>query len=88
MPTEPFVPLTSDAPSGAAQTFRVLLAEKPELAQTFHPPAPPVENKPADTAGPIAPCEPRVSLVREGDRITAIHIQCSCGQVMDLACTC
>ena len=31
-------------------------------------------------------CEPRVSLQCEGDRVTSIRVQCSCGQVMDLAC--
>jgi hypothetical protein len=31
-------------------------------------------------------CEPQVLLQRDGDRITSIRIQCSCGQVMDLAC--
>jgi hypothetical protein len=31
-------------------------------------------------------CEPRVMLQRDGERITNIRIQCSCGQVMDLAC--
>jgi hypothetical protein len=27
-----------------------------------------------------------VSLHRDGDRISGIHIECSCGQVIDLAC--
>ena len=31
-------------------------------------------------------CEPQVLLQRDGDRVTNIRIQCSCGQVMDLAC--
>lgn len=31
-------------------------------------------------------CEPQVMLQRDGERITSIRIQCSCGQVMDLAC--
>lgn len=30
--------------------------------------------------------EPRVSVQREGDRVTHLRIQCSCGQVLDLAC--
>jgi hypothetical protein len=30
--------------------------------------------------------EPRVLLQRDGERITNIRVQCSCGQVMDLAC--
>ena len=31
-------------------------------------------------------CEPQVMLQRDGERITSIRIQCSCGPVMDLAC--
>ena len=30
--------------------------------------------------------EPRVTVQRDGDRITHLRIQCSCGQVIDLAC--
>jgi hypothetical protein len=30
--------------------------------------------------------DPQVSLQYEGDRVTHIRIQCSCGQIMDLAC--
>jgi hypothetical protein len=30
--------------------------------------------------------EPRVTVQRDGDRITHLRIQCSCGQVLDLAC--
>ena len=28
----------------------------------------------------------RVVVKREGDKVTGIHIQCSCGQLIDLAC--
>ena len=31
-------------------------------------------------------CEPRVSVQRDGDRVTNIRIQCTCGQMMDIAC--
>jgi hypothetical protein len=30
--------------------------------------------------------EPRVTLQRDGDRITHLRIQCTCGQIIDLAC--
>lgn len=30
--------------------------------------------------------EPRVTIQRDGDRITHLRIQCSCGQLIDLAC--
>lgn len=31
-------------------------------------------------------CEPRVTVQRDGGRVTHLRIQCSCGQIMDLAC--
>jgi len=31
-------------------------------------------------------CEPRLSLQRDGGRITNIRIQCTCGQMLELAC--
>ena len=30
---------------------------------------------------------PTVTLQREGDRITGIRVECSCGQVIELACS-
>jgi hypothetical protein len=30
--------------------------------------------------------EPRVTVQRDGDRVTHLRIQCICGQVLDLAC--
>ncbi len=46
-----------------------------------------------DTAtGSVSPIgkssdEPRVTLQREGDRVTGITIHCTCGQVLNLACS-
>ncbi|HTB85527.1 MAG TPA: hypothetical protein VK742_17905 [Candidatus Sulfotelmatobacter sp.] len=31
-------------------------------------------------------CEPRVTVQRDGKRVTHLHIQCTCGQTIDLAC--
>jgi hypothetical protein len=33
-----------------------------------------------------APAQPIVTLKKEGDRVTHIHIQCACGQVVELEC--
>ncbi|HWH69915.1 MAG TPA: hypothetical protein VNT26_11045 [Candidatus Sulfotelmatobacter sp.] len=86
MPTDlaGFVPLTTaPASGGERQPFRILVAERPEQARPFQSPAPaPVPAHPAPQPG----CEPRVSLQREGDRVTGIHIECSCGQIIELAC--
>jgi hypothetical protein len=30
---------------------------------------------------------PQVTLQREGDRVTAIRIECQCGQVIELTCS-
>ena len=30
--------------------------------------------------------EPRVTIQRDGDRVTHLRIQCPCGQIMDPAC--
>jgi hypothetical protein len=40
----------------------------------------------AGHGGASGQCEPRVTLQRDGDRISAIRIQCACGQVVELAC--
>jgi hypothetical protein len=80
-----FVPLTSAASSnGAAQEFRVLVARNPERAEAFRPQT--VGESPAGGAVPASSCQSRVWLERDGERVTAIHVQCSCGQVTDLAC--
>ena len=31
-------------------------------------------------------CKPRVSVQRDGSRVTHLRIQCTCGQTLDLAC--
>ena len=31
--------------------------------------------------------EPKITLEREGDRVTRIHIQCCCGHIIELACS-
>jgi hypothetical protein len=82
----PFVPLASlPAGNGKQQEFRVLVAERPETARPLLD-----LNSPGsvNTAGRAqsSPCEPRVTLQRDADCITGIHIQCSCGQVIDLKC--
>jgi hypothetical protein len=32
------------------------------------------------------PAQPVVTLKKDGDRVTHIHIQCACGQVVELEC--
>jgi hypothetical protein len=78
---EPFMPLSNAAVSGRSRSdFHVTIVNQAEKLQSFHP------LGHAGNAGPGGQCEPRVTLQHAGDRISAIHIQCSCGQVIELAC--
>jgi hypothetical protein len=83
LPNPGFVPLSSGpaAPS-RADSFQVLLASRPETAQPLNLPT----VRPSTGEVPRPPCQPRVTLQKEGEIISGIHIQCSCGQVIDLKC--
>lgn len=85
--TESFVPLTSAPDSPQRADFRVKVISQPGLTKPFEqlevPPASPTNS---DTALLRKACEPRVSVQREGERVTSIRIQCSCGEILDLAC--
>ena len=85
--TQTFVPLTASPALPGRRDFSVTVipgAEKPpeknfQSLETLRPTAAPVvEDKKT--------CEPRVSVQRDGNRVTHLRIQCNCGQVMDLAC--
>ena len=85
--TEPFVPLLSKAPSSSGERadFQATIVSQPEQAQKFQS----IESTPfpsGTAAGARANCEPRVTLHRDGERVAGIRVECSCGQVIDLAC--
>ena len=94
-PAQSFVPLTAAPVPPAAREFRVAVisgvgagsagttagAEKKNSFQSL------------ELARPVPlhgmekkPCEPRISVQRDGDRVTHLRIQCACGQIIDLAC--
>ncbi|MGA2863768.1 MAG: hypothetical protein ABSF95_04710 [Verrucomicrobiota bacterium] len=79
-----FLPLSLSAhaasPAAGSQTN---LAAAPQGTRPFRPLA-----TAAAAAQPAPPCggEPKLSLEREGGRITRIKIQCCCGHVIELAC--
>lgn len=82
-PDASFVPLT---PKGLAANerpdFRVTI-----LSQAATRPFAAMSS--ADAAASPAPHSahaPRVTLERQGDRVSAIRIQCVCGQHIELAC--
>ena len=84
-PTEPFIPLaTEKSASTATRNFRVLVAEHPERARNISADA--SAGALAGHASARPGCNPRVRVEREGDRVTGIRIECSCGQVIDLVC--
>ena len=86
--TQTFVPLTAATAPPAHRDFSVTVipgaenqpAKNFQALETLRAapaPAAAEENK---------TCEPRVSVQRDGGRVTHLRIQCTCGQVMDLAC--
>jgi len=87
------------APRGAAEapvSFKVKVVPAAPQDAVFvpHPaPVPAGHSAPGGTGALAhASCAsahgapPTVTLRREGDRVTGIHIRCGCGQVIDLAC--
>lgn len=82
--SEKFVPLALAAAAPRKRTeFQVTVLTQAEQAQALQSVGP----KPAAAPAPQAPtCEPKVTLQREGEQVTAIHIECSCGRFIELAC--
>jgi hypothetical protein len=79
---EPFVPLSPVAVSGQNRTdFRVTIVNEGGNLRPFHS-----FGHAGSKADAGVPCEPCVTLQRDGERLSAIVIQCSCGQVIELAC--
>jgi hypothetical protein len=82
-----FVPLAALAKSATGNGFTAL-EFKPAQAPAGKTPATPQAPKPgAAPTRALQDCEqPKVTLQREGEKVTAIRIECSCGQVVDLNC--
>jgi hypothetical protein len=88
MTTESFVPLISLAPTprGERTDFQATVLSQPEQAHKFQAAESPVTTSSPGTASNGSHCEPRVTVQRDGDHVAGIRIQCSCGQVIELAC--
>ena len=88
MPTEAFVPLISisPAPHGESANFQAKVISQPEQVQKFKAAESTATTSSATTASRGAHCEPRVTVQRDGEHVTGIRVQCSCGEVIDLAC--
>jgi hypothetical protein len=85
-----FQPLMSPSPasgSGSAAAFQKLPSAPLSITPTVGAPASSSHlARLTNQTGPIPAESPLISLDREGDRITRIHIRCTCGQVIDLDC--
>ena len=86
--TESFVPLTAAPAPPGRREFNVSVTRGDESPKQFHSLEPARADAPATTASAEKKiCEPRVSVQRDNGRMTHLRIQCTCGQVMDLACS-
>ena len=90
-PDEPFLPLSATPlPDGRRPDLRVTVLKPTDTPGPFEPLPSPKEaspQPPALAARPTAAvCEPRVTVEREGDFVSAIRVQCTCGQTIELAC--
>lgn len=84
-PDNAFIPLAGAAASpNQRPDFSVTVLAQTENAQPFRPLGQPLKAACAITHD--SGCEPRVTVQREGDRISSIRVQCACGQVIELAC--
>jgi len=86
--TESFVPLTAAPASAERREFRVSVIHQGAAPKPFEA----LETPTATALPPTAPvekkiCEPRVTVQRDGNRVTHLRVQCTCGQVLDLACS-
>ena len=85
--TESFVPLTAvPAPAGQRE-FHVGIIPRDGQFRPFQS----LEKKPLGPGETALSddrkfCEPRIAVQRDGDRVSSIRVQCTCGQVMELAC--
>jgi hypothetical protein len=86
--TESFVPLTSapSRPPGDRAEFKVTVISQPGPAQNFQPLSATAVSSIANAAPKTPAGEPKVSVQRDGNRVTGIHVHCSCGQLTELSC--
>ena len=80
--TDAFVPLTTQPVSAEKREFRATVISQDKSSAPFE------SLNPASPTGAAQKklCEPHLTVHRDGNRITGIRIQCTCGQVMDVAC--
>ena len=79
-----FTPITAAAMAEpSTQAGSPAKPADPKALRTFRP----ITAGAAPSSAPaLVTGEPKVTLERDGDRITCIKIQCGCGHVIELAC--
>jgi hypothetical protein len=78
-----FVPLTPAVlPGNRLGDARVKIIPQAQKVEPFRP----LTTSVAGQSSAGSSSEPRVAVQREGDRVSSIHVQCSCGRVIELAC--
>lgn len=89
LPNEKFVPLCPASVASREQVdFRVTVLRDAQVAQSFNPLAKPTPSTECSTQNTPCPAhEPEITLQREGERVTGVHIQCNCGRVIELGFT-
>lgn len=90
----PFAPLIvpTAARSAEGASFRLKVIPQAGAVPAFKPLQPAPRLTTAAAAPALAPhtehasSPPKVTLEREGDRVTLIRVECGCGEVFELAC--
>jgi hypothetical protein len=82
-PDESFIPLApAKLPPNQRQDFRVTV-----MSQAGTKPFPSLDQKNSwSSLSQASTNEPRVTLQHEGDQVSTIRIQCTCGRTVELAC--
>jgi hypothetical protein len=86
---EQFIPLAaaeSASPPAGQTAFRLKVLPQAQAATAS--PRPSFSPTTHSQAGgqPKTPAKPKVTVQHEGERVSRIQIQCSCGQTIELAC--
>ncbi len=84
--TESFVPLTAAPAPPGRREFNVAVVQNGDAPKNFQALAVPLAESKAQSPPSKVLCTPRVSVQRDGGRVTHLRVQCTCGEVLDLAC--
>ena len=85
----PLVPSDSIAKNSTSSEFPRPGGSLGSTDQRFSPLSASLVDRPTENHGHLSvgvSAKPKVSLQRDGDRVTQIRIQCVCGQVIELDC--